>query len=363
MEKSCSLTNSIRHTNCLVRSAIFDLSDQGRHNLFVITDPSITGFLSGNTLPSTQAINRIASSSGVFSALPPSQEDMKVASTGVHAPVHCFENMFWMSMACRMMGSLGGHNQGNKLELFFVGLLLAVLASISVLMVGASVAAMCINAIKVHLASRRIHACTQTRSTLLAGVDSALSTSREAIKEKIAAITSSQACRYLSSAYRQYRLVRIAFLASSILFSLSLFALIAGAVLAIFFSTPGSAAITAAIMGCSIGGAASLITSGISYMLSIIYANKQYRKIILKAQRGLLCAVASDQLLYDMDGFMNNLISQRTTDMCLGLSSSSSLITTRHIIDVGTQHPHPTAPPQEDLPPSYSEAVMSNEIK
>lgn len=309
-----NITSFVNSNSTKINQYASDITS--KYSFLSISNSAVVDYISNNDLPTSEVIHNLAYSTGICSAdLSGSLEaagTTTVVATGIHLSSRILEKMLWCRFLCRFLETsperMGGFD--NLLS----GIALSIILAIVLLVFGPSFVSIFRNSIKIHQASKIIHSCNRANKECM--LLYSINENNLSQQQKEAIFTAMEANKQMANTYKQYRASRIAFLATAIIASLSLFALVAGAILAICCPV-ASPAITAAIIGCGALGGSLLLTGGVGFIVSCIYEYRKQKEASDQLQRSILHSMISNQIINYPVEYKESLISQQVANTCL----------------------------------------------
>ncbi|QXE27060.1 inclusion membrane protein GarD [Chlamydia buteonis] len=370
-----SLNNKVGTANTEARFSILNFTETGKLRFTNLDSGScVHSFLTQHLEATSESINRAALSGATLSSGVDSDEQTAFAiMTTVDATLHCIEHMLWIRFLCGLCR--GSSSGGGSTDSIFVSFILGILATLILGIFGASLGSTILSSIKIHSASQEIFKLKQTNREISLDLSSFHADTPEKAKTKTAAIVTLEANKELASAYKNYRAAKIGYLVCAIICSIALLALVAGAILGIFFTGPlATAAISAAIIGCCAAGGSLLFISFVSFIIASIHMAKKQQNAVLHLSKATLYTMVANQISLNPEEYLHNIFSQTTAQQCLAnqreenMLSYSELVYLQQLGRGAGQQPAsfpnntPSAPPYPNYtesPPSYEEAIRS----
>ncbi|ANH78994.1 hypothetical protein Cs308_0824 [Candidatus Chlamydia sanziniae] len=184
--------------------------------------------------------------------------------------------------------ALGGNN--NAISLVLGIICVAILLIIFVLILGTTLGTVAFCIWKIHKATATLRTLKQDQGNIIKD----LKTCKNNPADFAATATALAASKDTSKAYKAFRASSISFLIVAIIASLVLFALIAGIVLAVFFTGPGAAPIlTAAMIGCCAAAGGGAILTLIGALIASFYSAKKCKQTAHHMTQALLQTAVS----------------------------------------------------------------------
>ncbi|ANG66554.1 inclusion membrane protein GarD [Chlamydia gallinacea] len=286
-----------------------------KYGFLCLSHDGVKTYLSSRSLPSSTTMNDLAKSSGVGINLLRSLKSAGVAVatvTGIDLTSRLIERVLWIKYLCNMLNPPNSE-RGKKLDDLFIGIALSIFLSLVLIIFGPSFVSVVTGAIKIHRASQVIWACNRENKQLQL-LESINANNLQPL-QRAAIRTSIEANKQMKNTYIKYRATRIAFLLTSLIVCIALFALAAGVILA-FCSSATSAAITSAIIGCGVSGGCLLLFGCLGFIAASVYEHRKQSQATVTLQQAILCTMVSDQIVKKPGDYQRSVISQEIANTC-----------------------------------------------
>lgn len=273
----------------------------------------------------------------------------------VDSLTYFLEMLGWISILRDIFrgGSRSQHEEGTlaAIVLGFIGMILTVI-------LGLTAGIVVITSMKIHKASRYI---LRQKASVIKLQQKLGSSSESSALSRAAALTALQGSQYTINAYKVFKASSIYLLVVGIIATLALLALVAGIVLAAFFTGPGAATIiSAAVIGCCASGAIAFSLAIVGFILATLDNCRKQAKTSYILQKALLHTAMSERLLQHPERFRDCSISKAVLDRCL--NNHRYLFSSEDLMALGLQGSESGDnlwAGVQSSPPSYEEAVGS----
>lgn len=308
-----SLQSLITCNNNLLAEHALDITEAC--GFLCLSHEGIKAYLSNRSCPSLTIINDMVNSSEIKINLSRSLKSAGVAVatvTGFDLTARLIERILCMKYLCNML-NLSSSARKRNIDSLFIGITLSILLALILIIFGPSFVSVVTGALKIHRASKVIWACNRENKQLQ--LLESINANNLRPLQRAAIRTSMEANKQMKNTYIKYRATRIAFLVTSLIVCIALFALAAGAILA-FCSPVASGAITAAIIGCGASGGCLLLLGCLGFIVASVYENRKQSQATATLQRAILCAMISDLIIKKPEDYQRSMISQEVANTC-----------------------------------------------